>query len=76
MWTKWLTNAEIASRTGLPKPTVVHMAYTLCVLGYLRQSHESGKYALGDSVVGITMGVQSQAAAHRSTPTCRLANPL
>ena len=54
---KWLTNAEIASRTGLPKPTVVRMAYTLCVLGYLRQSHESGKYALGDSVaaLGITM---------------------
>ena len=26
---KWLTNAEIASRTGLPKPTVVRMAYTL-----------------------------------------------
>ena len=49
--------AEIAARTGLPKPTVVRMAYTLCVLGYLRQSHESGKYALGDSVaaLGITM---------------------
>ncbi len=23
------------------KPTVVRMAYTLCVLGYLRQSHET-----------------------------------
>lgn len=54
---KWLTNAEIAARTGLPKPTVVRLAYTLCVLGYLRHSRESGKYALGDSLaaLGITM---------------------
>lgn len=54
---KWLTNAEIAARTRLPKPTVVRMAYTLCVLGYLRQSQESGKYALGESLaaLGITM---------------------
>ena len=54
---KWLTNTEIASRTGLPKPTVVRLAYTLCVLGYLRHSRESGKYALGDSLaaLGITM---------------------
>ena len=54
---KWLTNAEIAARTGLPKPTVVRLAYTLCVLGYLRHSRASGKYALGDSLaaLGITM---------------------
>ncbi|WP_288012139.1 helix-turn-helix domain-containing protein, partial [Diaphorobacter sp.] len=54
---KWLTNAEIAARTGLPKPTVVRLAYTLCVLGYLRHSRDSGKYALGDSLaaLGITM---------------------
>ncbi|RCW67490.1 IclR family transcriptional regulator [Pseudorhodoferax soli] len=54
---KWLTNTEIAARTNLPKPTVVRLAYTLCVQGYLRHSRESGKYALGDSVaaLGITM---------------------
>jgi DNA-binding IclR family transcriptional regulator len=53
----WLTNTEIAARTGLPKPTVVRLAYTLCVCGYLRHSRESGKYALGDSLaaLGITM---------------------
>lgn len=54
---KWLTNTEIAARTGLPKPTVVRLAYTLCVLGYLRHSRESGMYSLGDSLaaLGITM---------------------
>lgn len=54
---KWLTNTEMAARTGLPRPTVVRLAYTLCVLGYLRQSRESGRYALGDSLaaLGITM---------------------
>lgn len=54
---KWLSNSELAARTGLPKPTVVRLAYTLCVQGYLRHSRESGKYALGDSTaaLGITM---------------------
>lgn len=54
---KWLTNTEIARRTGLPKATIARLAYTLCVLGYLRYSTTSGKYALGDSMaaLGITM---------------------
>lgn len=53
----WLSNSEIASRTGLPKPTVVRLAYTLCVQGYLRHSRATGMYALGDSLatLGITM---------------------
>lgn len=54
---KWLTATELARRTDLPKPTIARLAYTLCVLGYLRHSRDSGKYALGDSLVvlGITM---------------------
>jgi DNA-binding IclR family transcriptional regulator len=54
---KWLTSTELSQRTGLPKPTIARLAYTLCVLGYLRHSRESGKYALGDSLatLGITM---------------------
>ena len=54
---KWLTSTEIARRTGLPKPTVARLAYTLVVAGYLRHSRETGKYAHGDSLValGITM---------------------
>ena len=30
-----LTHAQIADRTGLPKPTVSRLTYTLCELGYL-----------------------------------------
>lgn len=54
---KWLTSTELARRTGLPKPTIARLAYTLCVQGYLRHSRETGKYAHGDSLValGITM---------------------
>lgn len=53
----WLTSTELARRTGLPKPTIARLAYTLCVLGYLRHSRQSGRYALGDGVaaLGITM---------------------
>lgn len=53
----WLTPTELARRTALPKPTIARLAYTLCVLGYLRHSRETGKYALGDSLaaLGITM---------------------
>lgn len=54
---KWLTSTELARRTSLPKPTIARLAYTLCVLGYLRHSRETGQYALGDSLaaLGITM---------------------
>jgi DNA-binding IclR family transcriptional regulator len=43
----WLTNQEIARRTGLARPTVTRLAYTLARLGYLRPSGALGKYALG-----------------------------
>ena len=53
----WLTPTELARRTALPKPTIARLAYTLCVMGYLRHSRDTGKYALGDSLaaLGITM---------------------
>jgi DNA-binding IclR family transcriptional regulator len=35
---RWLANQEIARRTGLAKPTVSRLAYTLTRLGYLRSS--------------------------------------
>jgi DNA-binding IclR family transcriptional regulator len=48
-----LGNQEIAARTGLPKPTVSRIAYTLTELGYL--AHEPGgeKYRLGPRVLGF-----------------------
>lgn len=49
-----LSNAEIAQRTGLPRPTVSRLTYTLCVLGYLRQNPRSGRYAPGSALISVT----------------------
>ncbi|MES2355139.1 MAG: IclR family transcriptional regulator [Pseudomonadota bacterium] len=48
-----LGNQEIARRTGLPKPTVSRLTYTLTRLGYLRHSAELSKYALGTGVLSL-----------------------
>ena len=51
-----LTNKEISERTGLPKPTVSRLTYTLTRLGYLRQlphAGKYGKYGLGTAVLSI-----------------------
>lgn len=50
----FLGNHEIAERTGLPKPTVSRLTYTLCELGYLMQVPRLGKYQLAPSA--ITLG--------------------
>src|SRR5512141_2006213 len=46
---RWLANQEIAKRTGLAKPTVTRLAYTLVRTGHLRYSESLNKYALGSS---------------------------
>ena len=51
-----LTNKEISSRTGLPKPTVSRLTYTLTRLGYLRHlphTGKYGKYGLGTAVLSL-----------------------
>jgi DNA-binding IclR family transcriptional regulator len=48
-----LGNQEIAARTGLPKPTVSRLTYTLTKLGYLRHNMRLGKYQLGSAVLSI-----------------------
>ncbi len=51
-----LTNKEISTRTGLPKPTVSRLTYTLTRLGYLRHlpnAGKYGKYGLGTAVLSI-----------------------
>jgi DNA-binding IclR family transcriptional regulator len=40
-------------RTGLPKPTVSRLTYTLTKLGYLRHNMRLGKYQLGSAVLSI-----------------------
>ena len=48
-----LGNTEISLRTGLPKPTVSRLTYTLTKLGYLRHNMRLGKYQLGSAVLSI-----------------------
>lgn len=50
---KLLGNVEIAAATGLPKPTVSRLTYTLTQLGYLRYREEFGKYELAAGVVSL-----------------------
>jgi DNA-binding IclR family transcriptional regulator len=50
---RWLANSEIAARTGLPRPTVSRLTYTLTRLGYLEHSQKQEKYALGASVLAL-----------------------
>jgi DNA-binding IclR family transcriptional regulator len=54
-----LGNSDLAALTGLPKPTVSRLTYTLTELGYLTQVSRTGKYepappllALGHPVLG------------------------
>ncbi|MDF3808819.1 MULTISPECIES: IclR family transcriptional regulator [Rhodopseudomonas] len=42
-----LGNAELAARTGIPRPTVARLTHTLAELGYLRHDPELGRYRLG-----------------------------
>lgn len=49
-----LSNAELAQRTGLPKPTISRLTYTLVALGYLKVSQKYGKYQLGSAIISVT----------------------
>lgn len=48
-----LGNQEIAEKTGLPKPTVSRLSYTLTELGYLKYSKNFRKYQLGTAVLSL-----------------------
>lgn len=48
-----LSNAEIALRTRLPRPTVSRLTQTLTALGYLAYLPRQGRYALGAAVVAL-----------------------
>jgi len=48
-----LGNGEIAERTGLPKPTVTRLTYTLTKLGYLAYIARLEKYQLAPSTLAI-----------------------
>lgn len=51
-----LTNKDISDRTGLPRPTVSRLTYTLTRLGYLQHLPRQGKYGmyeLGSAVLSL-----------------------
>jgi len=48
-----LGNQDIAERTGLPKPTVFRLTYTLTRMGYLYHDEKLGKYQLGTGVLSL-----------------------
>ena len=48
-----LGNLDIAERSGLPKPTVSRLTYTLSSLGYLVYLEDIGKYRLGAPVLSL-----------------------
>ncbi len=49
----FLGNQEIARRTGLPKPTVTRLTYTLTRLGYLSYSQRLERYCLGTGALAL-----------------------
>jgi DNA-binding IclR family transcriptional regulator len=48
-----LGNGEIAERTGLPKPTVSRLTYTLTKLGYLAHIERLAKYQLAPAALAL-----------------------
>ncbi|MFT6677169.1 MAG: DNA-binding IclR family transcriptional regulator [Sulfitobacter sp.] len=48
-----LSNAEIAQRTGLPKPTVTRLCYTLGELGFLSHGARNDRFRLGPAAVAL-----------------------
>ncbi len=48
-----LTHAELAERTGLPKPTISRLTYTLCALGYLSHAGRNERFQLGPAAVAL-----------------------
>ena len=48
-----LGNQELAERTGIPKPTITRLTYTLTKLGYLRHSGSRRLYRLDSRVLSL-----------------------
>lgn len=50
---EYLGNAELSSRTGIPRPTVSRLTYTLTQLGYLKHNTHLEKYRLGPGILAL-----------------------
>jgi DNA-binding IclR family transcriptional regulator len=58
-------NHEIAEFTGLPKPTVSRLTYTLTKIGYLNHLPRLGKYELGTPVLALGYAALSNMQARQ-----------
>jgi len=78
----FLGNNEIAERTGLPRPTVTRLTYTLRELGYLTHVPRLGKYQLAPSAITLgysalaNLGIRQVARAHMDRAADMLAAPV
>jgi DNA-binding IclR family transcriptional regulator len=48
-----LSNRALSDRTGLSKPTISRLTYTLSRLGYLSHDRETGRYRLGPGALSL-----------------------
>lgn len=68
-----LGNKDLAERTGLTKPTVSRLTYTLTQLGYLKADRVSSKYRLGAAVLAIGYPLlQSMAMRQLARPAMKI----
>lgn len=67
---QYLGNQDIVRRTGLPKPTVSRLTFTLSALGYLEYSAALEKYSLGTAVLALSH------AFMKSNDVVSIARPL
>lgn len=78
----FLGNHEIADRTGLPRPTVSRLTYTLCQLGYLTRMERTGKYQLAPSAITLgysalaNLGIRNVARPYIRSAAEALAAPI
>lgn len=61
---RFVSNAELASRTGIPKATVSRLTHTLNTFGYLNFSEETGKYSIAPGVLALGYSVLAYEKAH------------
>lgn len=60
-----LSNGELSARSGLPRPTVSRLTYTLTALGYLRQNPRTGRYGPGPALVSAAYPLLASLAIRR-----------
>ena len=70
-----LTNTDFAERTGLPKPTVSRLTYTLTLLGYLTRDPALQKYRLGSGVLSLSHPVLAGAQVRQVARPFSLPTP-